>query len=103
MATNCHKFPNIMLPKSLDGDSAPIRFQTGVPLTVKALLLNHASLLVVILGLILHGLWEALTHACADLSSRLSCRLHNTSLKILASSHGLVIECFIVFKTLIGN
>lgn len=49
MATNSHKFPNIVLPKSLDGDSAPIRFQTDVPLTVKALLASGASLVDIML------------------------------------------------------
>ena len=58
LASNCHKFPNIMLPKSLDGDSAPIRLQTDVPLTVKALLSNHASLAVLILRKPLQRLWE---------------------------------------------
>ena len=61
MATNCHKFPNILLPKSLDGDSAPIRFQTDVPLTVKALLSIHASLTVLILRKFLQRLWETLS------------------------------------------
>ena len=69
MATNCHKFPNIMLPKSLDGDSAPIRFQTDVPLTVKALLISVVSPCLVILRKLLYSLRETKpTHAHYPLS-----------------------------------
>ncbi len=71
MATNSHRFPNIMLPKSLDGDSAPIRYQTDVPLMVKALLFNRASLALLILRKLLQGLWETFTQTCADTTSNM--------------------------------
>ena len=97
MATNCHEFPNIMLPKSLDGDSAPIRFQTDVLLTVKALLSINALPLVLILRDVAHGLWEALTNACAGQCSRFCnfCLRHVPYVifvpRILTSIHELVI------------